>query len=1711
MAMVRVALATALLLCFGAGMAMGTGELEELEELDPVLLPSRVQVDTSDAGVGGALEAMEAHPSFDEMKALAAKFAHGARKRSLGEDAALRHMAVPQLDENGQSPITKAEVKAEQRSAQKAASAKARQQHGGARNITKAPRLPRPRFTVTSAGKTLENVPKDVPRFAQVGMRPAKYSNVTQLYYTTDGSKPSVKSKKVGKHTKITLDGSQDEVIVRTLAVARLQNKTASAESNATFTVLPLRWRQAKREFSVVVEKGQEAMETAAKVPPFEKIAKTKQLKAEATFRISHKTVKQARNIESDAVSNAITSAKLAKNRYLDALAEYEDAAKKEGKKEKAHRVAKEKHVEAIDAEVNAREDFDTSLGFLRTSEWSGHIEKRESAHRFRRAEDDKKIAKIQLDYTNYRADRQKGDHRKLEKATKTAIATADAALASEEAADGDRKFQAKVTEKLKKAEADKQDEILKVSARKEKAAAKESADAAEKVAAAGDDPGSALSAADEAVEGSKLATQKAAAQEAAMKQAAEAKEMEAADMKQAMEHWEGPVKDAARKAIAQEKSARNESYTETMKYMEARDEAEATEKTLDQLRVRLKGETLIQAQAKETKGFVMTWYNITAAERDIAKHEFDVAEKTAFAWAYELQKWSKITQLAEDDEAQFRRDKLATLAAKRQLEVITMQAEATRRQAWRHTYHVQTSSMKLEKRKAALLSEADKRDAKALKAKADGTAQVVNAKQHANKKAKELRQADEDQANQEAMEKEQAKDIKMSKKLGNTQDVAADEARIAKEKNEVNTDKKVEKEEEAAVGKASTSVAEAKLMQDLDHKQGSAEKSVALKIRAYVAKMGNITALVTGARQKAEAANSFMKQVEAFRPVLDKLVLEAEREHTIKYKDMVNKQSEKRRVRTELGDAMKYHGLKRRYLARAESVKLEWSMRRKHVIAYERDCHQTWMDTVIAMAKAERKKKVTRAAEKKQLAVMKAAFKKVDDMLASVLKRVMAGCKPPADNYIKNPAFFMKLHTDLRNMEKECAVKRLTDGKRRLDEAVEEARRARPPYRRASLAEKIEKKANKFVIGEQDSIIQAGVAQNKNLDARKVVMRKEKMTRWKEIKVAADALDKQRAITRREKATVKKLEELRRAKALAALSLRVSELWRRRSSDHDPRPQHKIASSRYHRLLAAWDRDGSPLGPGAMDSWNIKGESTGLLFEHEGRSGFLHQKVVTSCSNACLMQSDPVCSRGRIADRCTRGRVFRARFEYTDNTAAKNDFFVCRCNSGILQFASEERLTSVRVKNKLMTTRLSPEGIIFKRFLHDAERIPEHHIKCFAGFKDWMGSKVGFAPTLEGLEAQLKTPANAMYLMARQQWYETCMKEKDSFQVASANPKKFPGSTDSSFDIFMLTQAQRDAATKADALAKVKAKKQQQDALRDAKARAEKATAIEKKDTPSIAVGDKSQSKAAAAMKIKDGSAFVQPTPEEIAVKKAQAEEKEKVKKDPKARLEQEAAEAEALQQADELKAENSATLKSIDKAIDDKTAKAQFVSNATVSNTTNATAANATNTAAANNTALPRAVAPVTKCWKARPGATFVFHEVKCQGSAAANLRRKQRDWGAEVRGLRRPEGEGAKLMSVVGPYGCTDYLQIGGDKESYWGQLGAEQRPLPCGPSGNATYLSPKGAAVKYSIDLIRKAEFEEEKAQARALAAASKGSGDNTSPTQALAEIERAQRA
>jgi len=351
-------------------------------------------------------------------------------------------------------------------------------------------------------------------------------------------------------------------------------------------------------------------------------------------------------------------------------------------------------------------------------------------------------------------------------------------------------------------------------------------------------------------------------------------------------------------------------------------------------------------------------------------------------------------------------------------------------------------------------------------------------------------------------------------------------------------------------------------------------------------------------------------------------------------------------------------------------------------------------------------------------------------------------------------------------------------------------------------------------------------------------------------------------------------------------------------------------------------------------------------------------------------------------------------------------------------------------------------------------------------------------------------------------------------------NKGYYPGSTDSSFDVFMLSTADARAAKKADDEARALAKKREDEEFARKKMEADKAGATEAKEMPGIAVGDKSQNAAAAAAKEKDGSAFEDPTPEQVAIAAAEGETEKKVKSDPAAAAEQAAAEMAAINEADQLEAKVEAarpvTNATINVTLADEVAAQEQDSddamNTTIidSNTTVPPASNVSANASALSAHVSSAVAQKPlECWEAKPGTDFIYHQINCTDEnsniSSAAAAQASREWGQDISGERRPETEGAKLMSVVGPYGCADYLEIGGDKETYWGQLGADERSIPCGPSGSVFYLTPHGAEVQSAINLVREAERIEELAQAAALAAAS---GGNTTSLEAVRDLKEA---
>ena len=64
------------------------------------------------------------------------------------------------------------------------------------------------------------------------------------------------------------------------------------------------------------------------------------------------------------------------------------------------------------------------------------------------------------------------------------------------------------------------------------------------------------------------------------------------------------------------------------------------------------------------------------------------------------------------------------------------------------------------------------------------------------------------------------------------------------------------------------------------------------------------------------------------------------------------------------------------------------------------------------------------------------------------------------------------------------------------------------------------------------------------------------------------------------------------------------------------PRLFTRLERSVYKAITAAWDRDGTPLGPGMLDHWYLDG--TKITYAHNNQPGFLKEEVIARCSSAC-------------------------------------------------------------------------------------------------------------------------------------------------------------------------------------------------------------------------------------------------------------------------------------------------------------------------------------------------------------------------------------------------------------------------------------------------------------------------------------------------------------
>lgn len=369
----------------------------------------------------------------------------------------------------------------------------------------------------------------------------------------------------------------------------------------------------------------------------------------------------------------------------------------------------------------------------------------------------------------------------------------------------------------------------------------------------------------------------------------------------------------------------------------------------------------------------------------------------------------------------------------------------------------------------------------------------------------------------------------------------------------------------------------------------------------------------------------------------------------------------------------------------------------------------------------------------------------------------------------------------------------------------------------------------------------------------------------------------------------------------------------------------------------------------------------------------------------------------------------------------------------------------------------MQAEGILFKKRLAKKEMVPEKEIGCFAGFMKWIDAKYGKSYQQLDRMVNAKDQANEQYAEARRLWYYECVQHKDADKPQGFEEPKVAWITDSAMDVRFRKKPgfqARERAAERKLKARTKNSQRQAAAIAASEARGKRARKKMVTKLGRIRAGDKTQRKLKAKEKKKDGSATRPASKERQGLKEA-LRKRESAKKD--LRLE-----VAANRQADKQVARDAA-------AGAKKPSKSEL-----------------------------RAIAAAEKasddgCWAPEPGTTFVYRAAKCgTESAQAGTALAKMQWGKFIAGARRPETEGAKLMSVVAPYGCKKKAKLGGTPDSYWGRAtGPSNITLPCDPSGATTFLTPEGLRKKVAIDLIREVERKEtadykkafEKAQAK----------------------------
>jgi len=540
------------------------------------------------------------------------------------------------------------------------------------------------------------------------------------------------------------------------------------------------------------------------------------------------------------------------------------------------------------------------------------------------------------------------------------------------------------------------------------------------------------------------------------------------------------------------------------------------------------------------------------------------------------------------------------------------------------------------------------------------------------------------------------------------------------------------------------------------------------------VADIGTADGSVTNAKDLGTQLNTMMSSAKEASNKAQALMNDAKTEHSFRHKDLKEKTENRERMDKLIADSLIEEQRKVRYLERAKAAEEDWGERSAQVTEYVNEVRKSHTDATNEEANAELAASDNEAAATGIQTQLDTAQKELEDGADSV--KALAG------------GAGQDMLAKLLSARAKWAKKASSNMESRLSEWTTAVDAALPNLITATKNAAAATRTYERIVATQDNLEADATGPRNKMKIVLVAKQEEEIKLQKELAVLSTQQESAEREQKHWQGELERLEKLRRETSLDALALRVESIWKKRAKLHDPDNKRRLEKSVYLKITAAWDRDGTPLGPGGLDTWYL--DASKITYAHENVPGYLHEGVTSRCSSACSEYADLQCNEGHVSRSCTRGRVYRARFQRTGTIEAQNDWFVCRCNTGVMQFVGTENLEVLRQKNRLMQASVTPEGITFDTRLHAEEMIPDSHVHCFRDFEEWLTKKTDFAQPdkideLDALALSKPEEAVAAYNTVKQLWYEQCLKQD---LPGPASTTTHPGSTDSSLDILELT-----------------------------------------------------------------------------------------------------------------------------------------------------------------------------------------------------------------------------------------------------------------------------------------------------------------------------------